>query len=67
MPSLAFRRSVALPELENLNISIFREVFETPWRIIYKAELQKVYVLAIFDARRDLEEVILKRLLHTKP
>jgi len=53
-----------VPELENLNITIFREVFETPWRIIYRTEAQKVYILAILDGRRDLEEVILKRLLH---
>ncbi|MFO1470060.1 MAG: type II toxin-antitoxin system RelE/ParE family toxin [Turneriella sp.] len=55
-----------VPELENSNITIFREIFENPWRIIYRAEPQKVYILAVFDGRRDLEEVILKRLLHTK-
>jgi len=55
-----------VPELENLNITIFREVFEMPWRIIYRVEPQKVYILAIFDGRRDLEEVILKRLLYNK-
>ena len=56
-----------VPELENLNITIFREVFENPWRIIYRTDPEKIYILAIFDGRRDLEEVILKRLLYNKP
>ncbi len=56
-----------VPELESLNISLFREIFENPWRIIYRVEQQKVYILAIFDGRRDLEGIILKRLLFNKP
>jgi toxin ParE1/3/4 len=55
-----------IPELEGLNISIFREVFESPWRIFYRTEGRKVYILAVFDGRRDLEEIIIKRLLFEK-
>ena len=56
----------AIPELEGLNISIFREVFEDPWRIFYRTEERKVYILAVLDGRRDLEEIIIKRLLFEK-
>ncbi|HRP69931.1 MAG TPA: type II toxin-antitoxin system RelE/ParE family toxin [Turneriella sp.] len=55
-----------IPELERLNIFIFREIFTNPWRIFYRAEKQRVYILAIFDGRRDLEEIIIKRLLFEK-
>lgn len=55
-----------IPELEGLNISIFREMFEDPWRIFYRIEARRVYILAVFDGRRDLEEVIIKRLLFEK-
>lgn len=53
----------AIPELEGLNISIYREIFENPWRILFRTDGAKVCVLAVFDGRRDLEEVIIKRLL----
>lgn len=55
-----------IPELKSLNVSIFREIFEDPWRIFYRTEDRKVYVLAIFDGRRNLEEIIIKRLLFEK-
>ena len=55
-----------IPELEGLNIAIFREIFENPWRIFYRTEGRKVFILAVFDGRRDLEEIISKRLLFEK-
>lgn len=55
-----------IPELKGLNISIFREIFENPWRIFYRSDGPKVYILAIFDGRRDLEEFIIRRLLFEK-
>lgn len=55
-----------IPELEGLNIVMFREIFEIPWRIFYKNEGQKVHILAIFDGRRDLEEIIIERLIFEK-
>jgi plasmid stabilization system protein ParE len=34
-----------------------------PYRLIYRVERDTVTVLAVFDGRRDLEDVLLDRLL----
>ena len=52
-----------IPELEIMNITIFREIIEPPWRIFYRYDKDFVYILAVFDGRRDLSEIILRRLL----
>lgn len=36
-----------------------REVQETPWRIFYRVEKDKVFVLDILDGRRSLAELLL--------
>lgn len=43
----------------------WRELIVRPWRIIYRAEGDLVTVLALFDGRRDLEDVLLERLIRT--
>jgi len=52
-----------VPELKDFGIFIYRELIEKPWRIIYRIEKRTVYVTALLDGRRDLETVLLERLL----
>jgi toxin ParE1/3/4 len=52
-----------VPELQSLKIKIYREVIITPWRIIYKIDNNKVYILLVIDGRRNLEDLLLDRLL----
>jgi toxin ParE1/3/4 len=52
-----------VPELLRQGISIYRELVITPWRVIYKIEGKCVYVLAVIDSRRNVEDVLLARLL----
>jgi toxin ParE1/3/4 len=40
-----------------------RELIVRPWRIIYRVGTGRVLVLAVLDGRRDLEGVLLARLL----
>jgi addiction module RelE/StbE family toxin len=52
-----------VPELEEHGLKIYREIIENPWRIIYKTEGQTVYILAVIDGRRDIDEILSERLL----
>lgn len=51
------------PELERIGVLGFRELHEPPFRIIYQVLGQDVYVHAILDARRDLQDLLARRLL----
>lgn len=50
-------------ELEDQGIRSYRELIVTPWRIIFKIEARTVLVLAVLDARRNLEDLLLDRFL----
>jgi len=54
-------RGRAVPEFKEQGIILYREVIFAPWRIIYRISEQDVYVLAVFDARRNLEDILLER------
>ncbi len=52
-----------VPELKLHNIESYRELIISPWRLIYRIEKSNVYVFAIFDGRRNLEDILLERVL----
>lgn len=52
-----------VPELRYFGILVYRELIVSPWRIIYKVEERRVWVLAVFDSRRNVEDILLDRLL----
>jgi toxin ParE1/3/4 len=56
-------RGRVLPELREVEISIYRELLISPWRIIYRYERNTVFVLAVLDGRRELSGILLDRLL----
>ena len=56
-------RGRIVPEFREFNISKFKELIISPWRMIYSVEINKVYVVALFDARRDTEELLYQRLM----
>ncbi len=58
-------RGRVVPELQRQGITIYRELIENPWRIMYKVENDTVYIMAIFDARQNVEELLLQKLLNT--
>jgi plasmid stabilization system protein ParE len=59
-------RGRLVPELKNQGILQYRELIHSPWRIIYRISENTVYVLSILDARRNIEDILLKRLLNQK-
>lgn len=56
-------RGRMVPELQKEGITIYRELIAQPWRIMYKIENDTVYIMAIFDSRQNIEELLLQKLL----
>lgn len=52
-----------IPELKKQNIIQFREVIVSPWRIMYKVSEDKIYIMAVIDGRRNIEDILMKRQL----
>jgi hypothetical protein len=47
---------------ERNNILEYREIIESYWRTIYKIEGNQVVMYALLDSRRNVEEILIKRL-----
>ncbi|MCW8894428.1 MAG: type II toxin-antitoxin system RelE/ParE family toxin [Sulfurimonas sp.] len=56
-------RGRVVPELLKEGITIYRELIAQPYRIMYKIENDTVYIMAIFDSRQNVEELLLQKLL----
>jgi plasmid stabilization system protein ParE len=56
-------RGRVIPELASQGIYVYREKVVAPWRLIYRIGDKRVYVLAVVDSRRNLEDVLLERLM----
>jgi len=57
------KRGACPPELLELGIREYREVFFKPYRIIYRLIGRSVYVFVIADGRRDMQALLRRRLL----
>ncbi len=57
------KKGRVVPELLQQGIATYRELIVAPWRIIYKIENKKVLVFSVFDARRNIEDILLLRLI----
>jgi toxin ParE1/3/4 len=51
------------PELERIGVVEFREVFFKPYRIIYQVIRSDVYVHCVLDGKRDLQDLLQRRVL----
>ncbi len=56
-------RGRIVPELKFHNIESYRELILDPWRILYKIEKDTEYVMSVIDGRRNMEDILLERLL----
>jgi len=59
---LPFRGRI-VPEFEEQGFLLFRELVITPWRIVYRVSFEKVYILAVFDFRKNFADLLLERFL----
>jgi toxin ParE1/3/4 len=60
LSSLPMRGRV-VPELRWHGVMSFQELFEKPWRLIYRIESQRVFIVSVLDGRRSLEDLLLDR------
>jgi len=56
-------RGRVVPELGRLQVREYREIQIPPYRLLYRVAGRRVLVLGLFDARRNLEDVLLDRIL----
>jgi addiction module RelE/StbE family toxin len=56
-------RGRVVPELDELGIRNWRELIVSPWRVIYRIEGRLVFVESVLDGRRDVEDILMQRLL----
>jgi len=59
-------RGRVVPELRDQGITQYRELIIAPWRIIYRISEKRVYVLSVLDSRRNVEDILLQRLIRAK-
>jgi plasmid stabilization system protein ParE len=56
-------RGRVVPELQKEGITMYRELISSVWRIIYKVDNDTIYIMAIFDSRQNVEDLLLQKLL----
>ena len=56
-------RGRIVPELGRLHIRQYRELVVPPYRVVCRVRGSRVLVLAVLDARRSLEDILLDRLI----
>ena len=52
-----------VPELLSKNIKDYRQLVDDPWEIIYKIVDDNVTILTIIDSRRNLQDILINKLL----
>jgi len=50
-----------IPEFKQFEINLYREVIESPWRIMYRIQDKTVVIITIIDGRRDVEDILFKK------
>ena len=57
------QRGRIVPELQAQGLIQYHELVISPWRVIYRYSEYSVYVLSVIDGRRNVEDVLLNRLV----
>jgi len=58
-------RGRVVPELQSNGIFIYRELIISPWRLLYRITDSNAYITAVLDSRRNVEDILLQRLLQS--
>lgn len=56
-------RGRKLPELKDQGIANVRELIVKPYRVVYRSTESAVCIIAVLDGRRDLDDLLLERLI----
>ena len=52
-----------VPELEKYGYFLYRNIVVEYWKIIYKIENNLVYIMLVIDSRRNLDDLLLKKMI----
>ncbi len=58
----AAERGHGVPELVRIYFTDFREIHNKPYRIIFQVAGERVFVHAVLDGRRELQELLERKL-----
>ena len=56
-------RKRVVAELQQIGILKYREIIHKRWRIVFKIDTNKVYILLVVDSSRNLEDILFQRLM----
>lgn len=56
-------RGRIVPELQDQGILHYRELVIRPWRLIYRMDQLKIFMLSLIDSRQNVEDILLNRLI----
>lgn len=65
LSSVSFKSKVS-QDLKDIGINDVYELIESPWRIFYKLRNNEVAVLLIIDGRRNVEEILISKVIDSK-
>lgn len=57
------QRGRVVPELADIGLFIYRELIIERWRLIYKIDKDQIFVMALFDSRQNMEDILFQRLI----
>ena len=58
-------RGRIVPELRDQGILQYRELVIPSWRVLYRVSEKSILVLSVLDSRRNIEDILLKRLTNS--
>ncbi|MEN6509702.1 MAG: type II toxin-antitoxin system RelE/ParE family toxin [Smithella sp.] len=64
LATLAIRGHVP-PELDRISVRDYLEIHFKPYRIIYQIFGKKVFIHCVLDGRRDMEDLLQRRLIRS--
>ncbi len=59
------QRKRVVPEFQEIGIAKYREIIYKRWRIVYKIDDEKIYILIVVDSNRNLEDILFQRLINS--
>ena len=57
------KAGIVVPELVNIGITDIYQIIVSPWKVYYKVIEDKILVLSVIDGRRNLEEILYKKII----
>jgi len=56
-------RGRVVPDLKAYGILDYRELIVSHWRVVFRISDKRVYVVAVIDSRRNIDDILIERFL----